>query len=800
MREPTPAPRDAGKWRDRLNRFTRTGGRRSIRTRVLAIALIPSAVLLITGAAVAGSLVSSGVAARNWADILKTAIPPCIAFEATVQQELATSTRALAGDAQARTELPGVRDRTNVVLSQLTVLAGITGKLNPEGVARTNAEFAELAAKLPVVRQGIDQFQVSPGDVDALYTGLGRAVMNGIADSARTTSHAAAAREQITTVDLFRVMEAHGRANGVAAVLTTRSQLTPAERVSFTQFTGNYRQQLEGQFNRLPEAEQARYNRLVGSDAWKVATAAEDSLSTTGSLRIPLADFRAAESEVATELLGLWSDHFTYGADIAGEAADTTLLQSILAGVATLLVAVTAFVVSVRLANALVRRLRRLRSQTMDLAEVQLPELVDRLHAGEQVDVDAAVTPIDRGGDEIGQVAEAFSAAQRTAIAAATAEARTRGGLNKVFLNIAHRSQVVVHRQLDVLDVAEAKQSDPEHLELLFQLDHLTTAARRNAENLLILGGSQPGRKWRNPVALEEVVRSAISETEDFARVSAVRLPEVKVVGTAVADILHLLAELVDNATSFSPPDAPVAVRGNLVGKGVVVEVEDQGLGIPFEEREELNERLRNPPDFQEMALAGQRNLGLFVIGTLARKHGIVVNLVDSAYGGIKAIVLIPAQILDTGEPEVAEPPEDGNRAGLSALRRARHARVPSFVPEAAPDPVPRLPRADADFDPRQWPQEEPALDAAPPAPRTRTVEERALPEGVAARAASPGRKPLPRRRRQAHLAPQLQAEQPSAPDAAPRFQLRSPDEARSTMSAFQRGTWQGRGSRDSVQ
>ncbi|KAA9152494.1 HAMP domain-containing protein [Amycolatopsis acidicola] len=761
---------------------------------MLAIALIPSAVLLITGAAVAGSLVTSGIAARNWADILKTAIPPCITWEATVQQELATSMRALAGDAQARTDLQGVRDRTNTVLSQLTVLAGITGQLNPEGVAKTNAEFAELAARLPVVRQGIDQSQVSPADVDALFTGLGRAVMNGIADSARTTSDAAAAREQITTVDLFRVMEAQGRANGVAAVLTTRGQLTPDERVSFTQFVGTYRQGLEGQFSRLPAAEQDRYTRLVNGDAWKTAQAAEDSLSTTGSLRIQLADYRDAENQVATELLGLWSDHFTYGADIAGDAADTTLLQSIIAGLITLIVAVAAFFVSVRLANALVRRLRRLRSQTLELAEVKLPGLVRRLHDGDQVDVDAEVTPIDRGDDEIGQVAEAFSAAQRTAIAAATAEAKTRGGLNKVFLDIAHRSQIVVHRQLDVLDVAEAKQSDPEHLELLFQLDHLTTAARRNAENLLILGGGQPGRKWRNPVALEEVVRSAISETEDFARVSAVRLPEVKVMGSAVADILHLLAELVDNATSFSPPGAPVAVRGNVVGKGVAVEIEDQGLGIPFDEREELNERLRNPPDFQEMALAGQRNLGLFVIGQLARKHGIVVNLVDSAYGGIKAIVLIPAKIIDTEEPADVEPSAAETRADLTPIRRARHARharVPSFVPEAAVDPVPRPARSDEDFDPRRWPQEEPVTESLSPSPHRRAASPATVSVG------SPGRKPLPRRRRQANLAPQLQTEQPSTSDS---LELRSPDAARSSMSAFQRGTWQARKSRDDAQ
>ena len=254
-----------------------------------------------------------------------------------------------------------------------------------------------------------------------------------------------------------------------------------------------------------------------------------------------------------------------------------------------------------------------------------LPSLVTRIGNGELVNVESEMTPLEYGSDEIGQVAEAFNTAQRTAVAAAVAEARTRGGINKVFLDIAHRSQLVVYRQLELLDVAEARQGDPEHLELLFQLDHLATRARRNAENLLILGGGQPGRKWRQAAALEDIVRSAVSETEQFARVSTVRLPEVQVLGAAVGDLIHLLAELVDNATSFSPPESAVWVRGNVVGKGVVVEVEDQGLGIEFSERERLSAALRDPPDFQSMAVSGPAAPGPVrgrPAGAAARHHG----------------------------------------------------------------------------------------------------------------------------------------------------------------------------------
>ena len=273
-----------------------------------------------------------------------------------------------------------------------------------------------------------------------------------------------------------------------------------------------------------------------------------------------------------------------------------------------------------------------------------LPSLVTRIGNGELVNVESEMTPLEYGSDEIGQVAEAFSTAQRTAVAAAVAEARTRGGINKVFLDIAHRSQLVVYRQLELLDVAEARQGDPEHLELLFQLDHLATRARRNAENLLILGGGQPGRKWRQR-GLEDIVRSAVSETEQFARVSTVRLPEVQVLGAAWATSFTCWPSWSTTRRRSRHRSRRCGWR-QLVGKGVVVEVEDQGLGIEFAERERLSAALRDPPDFQSMAVSGQRHLGLFVVGQLAQRHGITVSLLESAYGGIKAIVLIPSSVV----------------------------------------------------------------------------------------------------------------------------------------------------------
>lgn len=792
--------------------FSRRRSTTSIRNRVLAIVLIPSAALLVTGASAAGYLISEGVEARNFSDYLGQAIDPLVEFASVVQQERTISLRALGGDQDARAGLEEQRNTTNAVLAEIAGLAEVVQNLNPDAVSQSNAAFAELSTQMTLLRQGVDVGQVSAADVDAFYTGLAGVLITGLEGTARTSPDAATAAEETTTVDLFWVTDLHSRAVGLAAGGVPQGRLDVPERMVVAQLTGAYRNQLQALTSRLTDAEKARHQRLVASDAWRIATTVQDELAQRGRTDVPLADWIAAEEEVSAELLGLWGDHFRHAEGLAEDAATTSLTQAIIAGSVVLVLSVTAFLIAVRMANALVRRLRRLRTNTLELADEKLPAMVARIADGHEVDVDAELARVDHGTDEIGQVAEAFETAQRTAVAAAAAEAKTRGGFNKVFLDIAHRSQIVVHRQLEVLDVAESKQGDPEHLELLFQLDHLATHARRNAENLLILGGGQPGRKWRSPVKLEEIVRSAISETEDFARVSAVRLPDVKILGAVVADLIHLLAELVDNATSFSPPDAPVTVRGNIVGKGVVVEVEDQGLGIGFEERDRLNETLRNPPDFQAMALAGQRHLGLFVTGQLAKRHEISVSLQESAYGGIKAIVLIPLPATEVENREPQQQMSSGQQPSSGSSRTGRHQAVqPNFVPQPTQDPVPRLTRkADTrkpDNGHRKWPEEEPETIALPQALSSFEAFEPVMPVTAVERPASPApprerppaaaprreRPQLPRRQRQANLVPQLQVDAQETQKISKPRHTRTPEEAHNSMSSFQRGTRQGR-------
>ncbi|MEU7897765.1 nitrate- and nitrite sensing domain-containing protein [Nonomuraea sp. NPDC049152] len=310
-------------------------------------------------------------------------------------------------------------------------------------------------------------------------------------------------------------------------------------------------------------------------------------------------------------------------------------------GIAAILVAV---IWSVRLGRGLVEELDGLRGAATDVAEVRLPQLVERLRSGQTAEADtsspiAVTTPTQ----EMRDLANAFESVRRTAVRAAIGQAELRQGLNRVFRNLARRNQSLVHRQLGQLDAMQRKTAEPDQLSDLFRLDHLTTRMRRQAEGLVILSGAPAGRQWRRPVQMLDVVRGAVAEVEDYLRVNVQPMPDATLTGAAAADVIHLLAELVENATVFSPPNTQVNVSGELVARGFAVEIEDRGLGMSDTERDELNRRLADPPEFD---LADSDRLGLFVVGRLAVRHGIKVTLQRSAYGGTTAIVLIPISLM----------------------------------------------------------------------------------------------------------------------------------------------------------
>jgi signal transduction histidine kinase len=261
----------------------------------------------------------------------------------------------------------------------------------------------------------------------------------------------------------------------------------------------------------------------------------------------------------------------------------------------------------------------------------------------------------------------------RVAVRVAGREAALRRSVSDMFLNLARRSQSLIERQLEVIDDLEASGSSADVRAGLAELDHLATRMRRNAENLIVLSGAEPARRWRGPIELLEVIRAAVGEVKEHTRVELLPLDQVQVAGHAAADVMHLLAELIENAVTFSAPGTKALVAGQPLPAGYLLEIEDQGLGMTDEQLLKVNERLASPPDM-DFALA--KMLGFFVVNQLAAKHGIKVQLRHSWYGGITALVLLPATVITMPTDLAVLPGERG--------RRGR----PPFTPAERPEPA----------------------------------------------------------------------------------------------------------------
>ncbi|APU16608.1 MULTISPECIES: nitrate- and nitrite sensing domain-containing protein [Actinoalloteichus] len=881
------------------------GRGRTIRSRVLTIALIPSIALLVLGFSAAGYLLVQGNSERQWSNLVEESIEPELRFITTLEEERRLSLLRLAGDDDF-SSLERQRRQVDDVLTERPELEARLIRANPEAIGAASERYNESLEQLPAIRQGVDDGSLPQREAYAFYNqliGISGLVLDGIAQTARAPEAASA---KATAADLFDLLEGMSRSNALGVGGVASGGMSVLDSQEYRRQVDAYHVGIDQVLPTLTPEGRAAHSELLASEPWNRLTSVENAIIDRGAfatdpqdagLPLNIDAWQESARTVSESLLDIWIGQHRHAQELASASSERTFVNSLIAGVVVLAAAIAAMLVAARMSNRLISRLHRLRDETLKSAEVRLPAVMERVRKGEEISPETDLPPTDPSSDEIGEVAEAFDSAQRAAVAAAVQEAKTRTGMNAVFLNIAHRSQVVVRRQLEVLDEAESRQEDPRHLELLFKLDHLATRARRNAENLVILGGERPGRRWRNPVPLDEIVRSAVSETEGYARVHALRLPDVPMEGSVVADLIHLLAELVDNATSFSPPDSRVEVRGNLVGKGVVVEVEDQGLGIPEEERERLNATLHDPPNFEVMTLSERMRLGLFVVAQLAHRHGVTVTLAESAYGGVHAIVLLPAtlmakrtdekadqrgelprrRVLPGGLPRqgldqrpryepgdadtivspaavvpAADAPGEAGTGDATTTReaagdgeggRARSASTPatdgtaaapsaadegaavsgrpaesatrngsastkeSGSPQASTDrPVPATSSAEqgeVSTAAVHWPEED--MSSEKPTPPSHSPTPRREEPGAALPVRKPStgtppsatdtRAPLPRRRRQRNLAPQLTGEIRSPGPAGPTDvrPARSPEEARAAMSAFVRGSKEGR-------
>ncbi|MET8687045.1 ATP-binding protein [Streptomyces sp. NPDC004732] len=409
-----------------------------------------------------------------------------------------------------------------------------------------------------------------------------------------------------------------------------------------------------------------------------------------------------------------------------GPALLAVLTAAALVGLAAI---ATAVIAAERAAKSVRDRVVALRRATAR-GQAELRGVVEQLRRGDQPQPSGAPARPRPGGDEFDQLAEELTRAQDAAVGAVVqaSQLSSHAGSEQkveVFVNLARRLQSLVHREISLLDELENEVEDPELLKGLFHVDHLATRIRRHAENLAVLGGAVSRRQWSNPVSMTEVMRSAIAEVEQYSRVKLVPPIEGTLRGHAVADVIHLLAELVENATVFSAPHTQVLLRANLVTAGIAVEVEDRGLGMPVTEQNKMNRLLTDPDQVDVASLLQDGRIGLFVVSALARRHGVAVRLQTNIYGGVQAVLILPQDLL--GAEQQADPVTrrrpaaeaaskgasgdagqaagDGARAVVHDTRAAVHADVPAW-----PDPTPQ---------PQSQPQPHPTQSQARPEPRT---------------------------------------------------------------------------------
>ncbi|WEH39484.1 nitrate- and nitrite sensing domain-containing protein [Streptomyces sp. AM 2-1-1] len=333
----------------------------------------------------------------------------------------------------------------------------------------------------------------------------------------------------------------------------------------------------------------------------------------------------------------------------ARELREASQREAILNGAIILLVLGVSLVGAFVVARSMIRSLRRLQDTATRVAQDRLPELVRQLSETDPQDVDTSVESVGvHSRDEIGQVAAAFDDVHREAVRLAAEQALLRGNVNAMFTNLSRRSQGLIQRQLSLISELESREADPDQLSSLFKLDHLATRMRRNGENLLVLAGEEPGRRWTRPVPLVDVLRAAASEVEQYERIELAAVPATEVAGRVVNDLVHLLAELLENATSFSSPQTKVRVTGHALPDGrVLVEIHDTGIGLSPEDLAAINERLASPPTVD---VSVSRRMGLFVVGRLSLRHGIRIQLRPSDSGGTTALVMLPVDVAQGGK------------------------------------------------------------------------------------------------------------------------------------------------------
>lgn len=645
---------------------------KSIRRKIVALLLVP----LVSLTALWGfSTVITGREAIQLLDVAYVIDKVGYPIEDVVRviQKERRQTLVVIGDpraAAATAELAKSRAATDQMVRDISANARdpeVVEELTPQARGRLNSILDAFHGIAPL-RNSVDRGSLDPGQALELYSRLVDPCYEFLMNL-HALENVEMDKQGRALVGITRARETLSREDAViASGLAARNVGAPDVRHVSDLVAGRA---LLYEFNLaiLPADDRELFEQYWKGPESKALRDAEERFIAAGAGKNPRSVTAAQWDESAGKVL---EDLATMGT-AAGDryqkrvkpVAMGVLVQAAVAGILGFIALAVSLVLSVRIGRDLIRDLSRLRKDAHEASGVRLPSVMRRLAAGETVDVETEAPRLEFEKDEVGQVALALNSLQRAAVEAAVKQAELRRGVSEVFVNLARRNQVLLHRQLTLLDTMERRTEDAEELADLFRLDHMTTRMRRHAEGLVILSGAAPSRQWRKPVQLMDVVRAAVAEVEDYERIEVRRLPRLGIEGPAVADVTHLVAELLENATVFSPPHTAVQVHGERVANGFTLEIHDRGLGMNPEALLDANLRLAETPEFE---LSDTDRLGLFVVSRLARRHAVKVVLQPSPYGGTTAVVFLPAELLTEA------PDTNGTGIRLGGIKGAKGA------------------------------------------------------------------------------------------------------------------------------
>ncbi|MEU8250111.1 nitrate- and nitrite sensing domain-containing protein [Nonomuraea sp. NPDC048916] len=618
---------------------------RPIALKLLVLLLVPLLSLVGLWAFAAGLTGVDGLRLLQTNELVTNLANPSEQINIRLQNERLASVDFLTSG-QGTERLATQRALTDRAVDDFKQRAQEQRDLSPQMTTQLTALYGKLD-QLAETRRTVDSPSPEPLDVIDGYSQIVDATFR-MYDAMVLVPDLALYRQARAVTMMGEAKDILSRERALITVVLARGKVTEAEREAFTGMIATRRLLYTQALSHLDAGLRGPYEQLGASAAYQEFLKAEDAIRGQAVM-----DGLPAEAATwPVDGANLWAAiERNQSEAVQGifrrvtPAANSVLVKIGVAGGAGLLAVIVSVLVSLRFRRRLGDELAGLRDAATELAEVRLAGLVKRLRTAGGGPAPDEPAPLEVKTDtaEIRDIVRAFNNVQATAVEAAVSQARLRHGVSKVFVNLARRNQTLLHRQLLQLDGMERDTEQPEMLEDLFKLDHLTTRMRRQAESLIILSDQAPGRGWRNPVPIVDVLRSAVAEVEEYQRVEVLQPPPVALVGNAVTDVAHLMAELIENATLFSPPKTRVDLRATTTPNGVTIEVEDRGLGLTRAELDELNDRLSEMPEFD---LAQSDRLGLFVVGRLAARHDIKVTLGPSPYGGLTAVVALPAALL----------------------------------------------------------------------------------------------------------------------------------------------------------